>query len=40
MSMSTPDRLRAGEHAFSAVAALLFFASAAMTIVWCRSSES
>jgi predicted metal-binding membrane protein len=37
MSMSTPDRLRAGEHAFSAVMALLFFASAAVTIAWCRS---
>lgn len=36
-SMSTPDRLRTGEHAVSAIAALLFFASAAVTIVWCRS---
>ncbi len=40
MSMSTPRRLRAGEHAFSAVAALLFFASTAATIVWCRSMSA
>lgn len=37
VSTSPPDRLRAGEHAFSAVAALLFLASAAVTIVWCRA---
>ena len=40
MSTSTPTRLRAGEHAFSAVAALLFFASTAATIVWCRSMSA
>ena len=30
-------RRGAGEHAFSAVSALLFFISAAATIIWCRS---
>ena len=36
--MST--RRSAGDHAFSAVSALLFFASAAVTIVWCRSMST
>ena len=36
--MST--RRGAGDHAFSAVSALLFFASAAVTIVWCRSMST
>jgi predicted metal-binding membrane protein len=33
-------RRGAGEHAFSAVSALLFFVSAAVTIVWCRSMST
>jgi predicted metal-binding membrane protein len=40
VSTSTPARLRSGEQVFSAISALLFFASAAVTVVWCRSMST